>query len=85
MRESHRPLGARRKFGRATSVAHLVLQHGITVTYSELSSRLNRERSSPVKPGEQGIEVGAREPPLEGFGDLLVMTLEGEQPGFELF
>lgn len=45
----------------------------------ELSSRLNRERRLPVKPGEQGIEVGAREPPLEGFGDLLVGQPTGGQ------
>ena len=34
--------------------------------------------------GEYGVEVGTSELPFEGLGDLLVMVLEVEQPGFRL-
>ena len=62
-----------------------MLQHGITVTYSELSGRLNGKRSSSAKSSEQGIKFCTVEPPLKGFGNLLVIILKGEQPVFEFF
>ncbi len=34
--------------------------------------------------GEQSVKVGAGELPFEGLGDLLVMILEVQQPGFYL-
>lgn len=33
-----------------------------------------------VEPPEQALEVGTREGPLEGLGDLLVVAFEREEP-----
>ena len=36
-----------------------------------------------IEPGEEFVEIGAGEGPLEGSGGLLVAILEGEQPLLE--